>query len=246
MQGSAEDRLCIALDGSDRRWIESMAEALAGRVGWLKLGLEAFIAHGPGLVREVARLGPKVFLDLKLHDIPATARRAAANCVSSGASMITIHAGGGPEMIEAAVEGVRSAAGDRQIKTVAVTLLTSLDRKALADLGIGRSPHELVARWSRLAQDAGADGVVASANEAATIRHTCGERLTIVTPGIRPAGDSRDDQRRVLPPAEALRAGADILVVGRPVTRARSPVDAVERILQEMRSAGSGPPPGLA
>jgi orotidine-5'-phosphate decarboxylase len=236
-----EDRLCIALDGSDRTWIVATARQLSSRVGWLKLGLEAFVAHGPALVHEIADLGPRVFLDLKLHDIPATVRRAATNCVASGASMITVHAGGGAEMVEAAVEGVRAAAADRPVLTVAVTLLTSLDRAAVAALGIGRSPEELVARWARLAQDSGADGVVASAHEAAAIRTTCGERFTIITPGIRPHGEGADDQRRVLPPAAALREGADILVVGRPVTRAREPLAAAERILDDMRSADAGP-----
>lgn len=239
---SVAHSLCIALDGSDRPWIVSTAGSLARHVGWLKLGLEAFIAHGPQLVAEVAELGPKVFLDLKLHDIPATVRRAATNCVASGASMITVHAGGGAEMIEAAVEGVRGAGGDRSVKTVAVTVLTSLDREAIAALGLGRTPGELVARWARLAQESGADGVVASAHEANVIRRSCGERFTIITPGIRLEGDRRDDQRRVLPPAEALRAGADILVVGRPVTRAADPVAAVERFLDEIRTA-DGPSP---
>lgn len=235
-----EDSLCIALDGSDRDWITTSAKTLATRVGWLKLGLEAFIAHGPQLVAEIAGFGARIFLDLKLHDIPATVRRAATNCVGSGASMITVHASGGHDMIEAAVEGVRAGAPDRRVQTVAVTVLTSLENEALEGLGIGRSLDELVARWSRLAQDAGADGVVASAHEATTVRRMCGDRFTIVTPGIRPLGDSHDDQRRVLTPTEALRSGSDLLVMGRPVTRAVDPLAAVESVLAEMQSAIGG------
>jgi orotidine-5'-phosphate decarboxylase len=233
---SVAQQLCIALDGSDREWIVSSAHQLAGRVGWLKLGLEAFVAHGPELVAEIADTGADVFLDLKLHDIPATVRRAATNCAASGAAMLTVHAGGGPEMIEAAVEGVRAGGAGERLRVVAVTVLTSLDEHALRQLGLDRSPADLVARWSRMAEQAGADGVVASAHEAAAVRSLCGHRFVIVTPGIRPAGQSRDDQRRVVTPAEALRAGSSILVVGRPVTRAEDPVAAVESILEEMAS----------
>jgi orotidine-5'-phosphate decarboxylase len=234
---SVAQQLCVALDGSDREWIVSSAHNLAGRVGWLKIGLEAFVAHGPKLVEAVADTGAKVFLDLKLHDIPATVRRAATNCASSGAGMLTVHAGGGHEMIEAAVEGIRAAGADKRVQVVAVTVLTSLDQHALSQLGLDRSPADLVARWSRMAERAGAAGVVASAHEAAAVRSLCGQRFLIVTPGIRPAGQSRDDQRRVVTPGEALRAGSSMLVVGRPVTRSDDPVAAVESILAEMADA---------
>jgi orotidine-5'-phosphate decarboxylase len=229
--------LCIALDGSDRSWILSMARSVADHVGWLKVGLEAFIAHGPDLVREVTEFGPEVFLDLKLHDIPATVRRAAANCAGCGAAMFTVHAGGGRSMLEAAVEGAGEGAQAAPPRVLAVTVLTSLDRAALAELGFERRPDELVVSWARLAQESGLTGVVTSAREAAAVRRECGDQMCIVTPGIRPASSETDDQRRVLSPAEAIRAGADILVVGRPVTSAKDPAEAAQKIVEEMKAA---------
>ena len=229
--------LCIALDGSDRSWILSTARSLADHVGWLKVGLEAFVAHGPRLVGEIAELGPRIFLDLKLHDIPATVRRAAANCAGCGAAMFTVHAGGGRSMLEAAVEGAGDGADGDPPKVVAVTVLTSLDRPALAELGLAPDPQELVVSWARLAQLSGLAGVVTSAHEAPAVRRVCGNQFCIVTPGIRPASSETDDQRRVLTPAEAIKAGADILVVGRPVTRASDPVAAAHHIVEEMTSA---------
>lgn len=230
-------KLCAALDGSDRDWIVSMAATLAPHVGWLKVGLEAFTAHGPGLVRELAAGGANVFLDLKLHDIPNTVRRAAANCASIGAGMFNVHASGGSAMLRAAREGAREGAKDEPPVVLAVTVLTSLDRVALDELGVERDPNELVVRWARMAQDAGLDGVVASAREAAAVRAACGPGFTIVTPGIRPAWAASDDQRRIVTPAAAIASGADILVIGRPITRADEPAAAARRILEEM--AGS-------
>ena len=229
-----QDSLCIALDGSDRRWILATARKLARHTGWLKIGLEAFVAHGPGLVSEVADLGPRVFLDLKLHDIPATVEKAAANCAACGAEMFTVHAGGGRSMLEAAVAGARSGSSDRPVRLVAVTVLTSLDGTALAELGIHRSPHELVLDWADVALRTGVSGVVASAHEAPALRSRYGSDCLIVTPGIRPGDAAEDDQRRVVTPSAALAAGADVLVVGRPVTRAPDPVEAARRILAEM------------
>ena len=229
--------LCVALDGSDRSWILTTARSLADHVGWLKVGLEAFVAHGPSLVGEVAALGPRVFLDLKLHDIPATVRRAAANCTTCGAAMFTVHASGGRSMLEAAVEGASGGASATTPRVLAVTVLTSLDRTALAGLGLDKEPAEIVVRWARLAQRSGLTGVVASALEAAAVRRECGDQMCIVTPGIRPGSSGTDDQRRVLSPSEAIRAGADILVVGRPVTRAKDPAEAAQLIVEEMTAA---------
>ena len=233
---ATKDLLCIALDGSDRQWILDTARSLAPEVGWLKIGLEAFVAHGPHLIDEVRGLGPKVFLDLKLHDIPATVQKAAANCARHGVTMLTVHAAGGRAMLEAAVQGVQQGAPDNPPKVVAVTVLTSLDHPALLELGIEQAPNELVIAWAGLARSAGLSGVVASAREAAAVRKVCGDDFTIVTPGIRPKAAAVDDQRRVLTPAQALDAGADILVVGRPVTRATDPVQAARSILAEMDS----------
>lgn len=229
--------LCVALDGSDRSWIVATATALADHVGWLKIGLEAFTAHGPSLVEEVAAVGPRVFLDLKLHDIPATVERAATNCAACGAAMLTVHAAGGRAMLEAAMAGVRRIADAAPPRVVAVTLLTSLDGAVLEELGISRQTGDLVVAWARLARDAGLDGVVASASEAAALRQAFGNDFMIVTPGIRPVSSASDDQRRVVTPSEAVRAGADILVIGRPITGAADIVAATESILRQMASA---------
>lgn len=231
--------LCVALDSSDYGWIRSAATALADQVGWFKVGLEAFSAHGPALVEDLAGMGPRVFLDLKLHDIPATVGRAASNCASCGASMLTVHAGGGRRMLEAAVQGARQGAKLRSPEIVAVTVLTSLDRKALSELEIDKSPADLVSVWAKLAAESGLDGVVASAREAAALRKEFGEDFLIVTPGIRPASSPTEDQRRVVTPAEAIRAGADILVIGRPITGAEDLVEAAKSIVLEMASADS-------
>jgi len=228
------ESLCVALDGTDREWILNTARLVSPHAGWLKVGLEAFTAHGPALVEEIAALDGCVFLDLKLHDIPATVRRAAANCAAAGARMFNVHAAGGAAMMEAAAEGARDGARGEAPKVLAVTVLTSLDRRALAGLGLDTEPEELVVRWARLAQDAGLDGAVASAREAAAIRAACGGGFLIVTPGIRPAWAASDDQRRIVTPAEAIARGADILVIGRPITRAADPAGAAARILEEM------------
>lgn len=240
MRHGERQGLCVALDGSDRRWLAATAARLAGHVGWLKVGLEAFTAHGRGLVEEVAAAGTPVFLDLKLHDIPTTVQRAAANCAAMGVGMLTVHAAGGPEMLAAARDGARGASSDPPPRVVAVTVLTSLDRATLQTLGIDLPPEEIVGRWARLARDAGLDGVVASAQEAPIVRAACGPDFLIVTPGIRPSWAGADDQRRIVTPSQGRALGADILVVGRPVTRAADPAAAADRIVAEMAGAAAG------
>ena len=231
--------LCVALDSSDYGWIQSAATTLADHIGWFKVGLEAFSAHGPALVEELAGFGPRVFLDLKLHDIPATVGRAAANCAACGASMLTVHAAGGRRMLDAAVKGARQGAKQSPPKIVAVTVLTSLDHAALSELEIDRTPEHLVGAWAVLAADCGLDGVVASAREAAALRRKFGKDFLIVTPGIRPVSSATDDQRRVVTPGEAIQAGADVLVVGRPITGADDLLEAAKSIIEEMASANS-------
>ena len=228
------DKLCVALDGSDREWITTTAQTLAPHIGWLKLGLEAFTAFGPDLVKEVAGYGTRVFFDIKLHDIPNTVRRAAANCAATGAAMFNVHASGGRAMLSAALEGAAEGSSSTPAKVIAVTVLTSLDQPAVAELGIDGRPEDLVVKWAVLAKEVGLNGVVASAREAAALRSACGPDFLIVTPGIRPKWSVTGDQLRVSTPAAAVAAGADILVIGRPITGADSPVEAVERIVDEL------------
>ncbi len=226
--------LCVALDGTDRDWIVTTAAALAPEVDWLKVGLEAFVAHGPPIVGELAATGSRIFLDLKLHDIPATVKRAAANVARCGARMVTVHAAGGPDMVKAAVEGIAAGGSSDRPLVIAVTVLTSLDSAVLAELGFALSASEAVIQWAAMSASCGADGVVASPREAGLVRQAGHDDLLIVTPGIRPSGEAMDDQRRTATPAEAVALGADLLVVGRPITRAPSPLDAARRIRAEM------------
>ena len=229
----AAEEVCLALDFPTRLEILSCARRFAGRVGWLKVGLEAFTAEGPSIVREVAALGPRVFLDLKLHDIPATVERAVAAAARSGAAMINVHALGGRAMLEAARRGAGSSGG---IKLIAVTLLTSLDARALSDLPVAGDPRVIARRLAVLSRDCRLDGVVCSGEDLPAIRGACGPGFLTVVPGIRPAGSPAADQKRVATPREALEAGADLLVVGRAVTAAPDPDAALGQLLAEIES----------
>lgn len=227
-------RLAVALDASEREEVLRLAGALRGCVGVAKVGLEAFTAHGPALVAAVRELGLPVFLDLKLHDIPNTVERAASNAARLGVAMLTVHASGGEAMLRAAVAGAAKA--QRPPAVLAVTVLTSLDDGALAELGIPGGASGRVAAWAALAQRCGCAGVVCSPQEAAGLRSALGPGFLLVTPGVRPSGESRGDQRRVATPREAIAAGADLLVVGRPITAAADPVAAAEAIVAEIIS----------
>jgi orotidine-5'-phosphate decarboxylase len=215
-----------------------------------KVGSELFTAEGPVPVRYLVTTGRSVFLDLKFHDIPNTVRAAAREAAELGVSMVNVHASGGRKMMEAALEGARSAGavvGDEaRPKVLAVTILTSLESRDLEELGISGTPVEAVIRMARLAQSAGLDGVVASPREISAIRQACGPGFLIVTPGIRPASAlhhpvrgsaATDDQARIATPASAILAGADYLVVGRPITGAPDPVAAADAIVAEMEEA---------
>jgi orotidine-5'-phosphate decarboxylase len=230
-----EERLCVALDFSSRGEILSAARRFGAKAGWLKVGLEAFVAEGPSIVSEVAETGARVFLDLKLHDIPTTVGRAVAAAVRSGASMVNVHAFGGRDMLVAA-RASANAAGPF-VKVIAVTLLTSLDSRLLADLPVSGHPEGIARRLAVLAKDCGLDGVVCAPPDVREIKAACGSAFLAVVPGIRPAGTDRHDQRRVATPADALLEGADLLVVGRPVTAAPDPDAALESLLTEIQSA---------
>ena len=226
----ARDRLIIAADLSSPDEILRLASDLEGVAGALKIGLQAFVANGPALVRDVVAAGHRVFLDLKLHDIPNTVRHAVAEAEKLGVAMMTVHASGGRAMLDAA----------RSEKTLvlAVTILTSLEDEDLAGLGMNGGVAASAVRLARLAGESSIRGVVASPLEIAPIRESCGPEMTIVTPGIRPAGAERGDQRRTMTPGEALRAGADYIVVGRPVTSASDRRGAALRLVDEMERAG--------
>lgn len=213
-----------------------MARRIGPLAGMFKIGSQLFTAEGPRAVERIAGLGAGIFLDLKFHDIPNTvagAVRAAAGL--PGVKLVNVHATGGLEMMRAArgaVAGMR-----RRPKLLAVTILTSLDAAGLRRIGIAGSPRERVVALARLAQQAGLDGVVCSAHELRAIRRACGSKFLTVVPGIRPAAAVKGDQSRVATPAQAIRDGADYLVVGRPITAARDPRAAAEAILREMSGA---------
>jgi orotidine-5'-phosphate decarboxylase len=227
----ARDRLIVAVDLSDRDAILSLISDLRGVGGVFKIGLQAFIANGPSLVRDIVEEGERVFLDLKIHDIPNTARSAVAEAVGHGASMVTVHASGGESMLRGC-----AAAQDSAI-VLGVTVLTSLDDDELSRIGFQGSALESAVRLAALSRDSGLRGVVASPHEIGAIRAACGTDLVIVTPGIRPAGEARDDQRRTMTPLDAIREGADYIVVGRPIVAAPNPRDAAMRLLDEIALA---------
>lgn len=230
---SALDRIAVALDTADRATFERWCELFGPRVGVLKVGLEAFVRFGPPAVEHARRHARRLFLDLKLHDIPNTVAGAVSSARALGVDYLTLHAGGGPAMIEAAAR-----AADGRLRLLAVTLLTHLDATALAALELPGPASERVVAWARLAAAAGAAGVVASPLELGALRPALAPPFLLVTPGIRPAGASSDDQRRTASAGAALAAGADLLVIGRPLTQATDP-EAALRALEEELAARS-------
>jgi orotidine-5'-phosphate decarboxylase len=224
------DRLIVALDVQDATTARAMVDQLAGHVGMFKIGSQIFTAAGPDFVREVIARGEKVFLDLKFHDIPNTVAGAVSSAGQLGVSLVDVHALGGKEMLEAAV-GALPAMG---IRLLAITILTSHDEETLGSIGVSGSVADSVRRLAVLAKGAGADGVVASPQEVALVREACGKDFLIVTPGIRPAGSSRGDQARTATPAAAVAAGADYIVVGRPILEATHPAAAADAIVREL------------
>ena len=222
----AHDRLVVAIDLSAREDILRLADTLHGAAGVLKIGLQAFIANGPSIVRELVSRGEKVFLDLKIHDIPNTAGHAVAEAASLGATMATVHTAGGESML-------RACAHDGLL-VLGVTVLTSLAEADLLQIGFGGSAVANAVRLAQLARSSGLRGVVASPLEIEPIREACGGDFVILTPGIRPAGADAGDQRRTMTPRDAMRAGASYIVVGRPITNAADPRSAALRIVEEM------------
>lgn len=223
------NRLIAALDTPTRADADALVERLGGVPSWIKIGLELFCAEGPSIVADHAKAGRSVMLDLKLHDIPETVARATARVASLGAGLLTVHTSGGPAMLKAAV-----AAAGASMKVLAVTVLTSLDESDLAAVGATGPLPDLVAKRAQLAVAAGCGGVVASPQEAEAIRRVVPKDFLIVTPGIRPAGGDHGDQKRVMTPAAARAAGADMIVVGRPLRDAKDPAAAARAIVNEL------------
>jgi orotidine-5'-phosphate decarboxylase len=235
--------LIVALDFDSLTSALKFAKQIADLVGMFKIGNQLFTAAGPAAVREIAALGPGIFLDLKFHDIPNTVAGAVLTAAAmSGVQLVNVHALGGRAMLEAAVQAISAGVpmGADRPRLLAVTILTSMDQKSMRETGIGGPPKTRVLKLARLAKELGVDGVVASVQEARAIRKAFGREFLIVTPGVRPkesAGKKRDDQARTATPMEAIRAGADYLVVGRPILTAADPRAAAQSIVDEIAAA---------
>ena len=233
----ADDRLIAALDVHTRSEAEVLVQRLGESVGYYKVGMELFYALGGDMVLWLKGAGKKVFLDLKLHDIPNTAANGLCSLLRLRPDILNVHTAGGLRMMKAGAEALHREAEAQGIpcpKLIGVTVLTSMDAEDWRGLGHTGTIADAVLRRAQLAQEAGLDGVVASPAETAEIRRTCGDDFLIVTPGIRPAGVGNDDQRRVMTPAGAIRAGASQIVVGRAISGASDPRAAAELILKEM------------
>lgn len=235
---SPRDRLIIALDVDSANAAKDAVHILRGRVGAFKIGFELFVSEGPSIVDMVLNDGGKVFLDLKFHDIPNTVAKAARAAVRMGAAFFDVHASGGRAMMEKAAKAVEEEAAILGISppiSLAVTVLTSLTADDLRnDLNVGKTPEEQVVSLALLAKGCGMRGVVSSPKEAAAIRKAVGKDFVIVTPGVRPAWSATDDQKRFTTPLEAVNAGADYLVIGRPILKADDPAEAAARIIEEL------------
>lgn len=233
-----KERLIVALDFAEEQAVKDLVEKLGDEVVYYKVGMELYYSVGPSILDYLAQKGKKIFLDLKLLDIPNTVAQAMANlAVRPGIDIVNVHASGGPTMMKESADRMRAAAkkaGLTPPKFIAVTLLTSLGEDEWARLNGRLSLREQVVSLAKLTKESGLDGVVASPQEAAAIREACGEDFLIITPGIRPAGSDVGDQVRIATPASALAAGSDYLVVGRPISQAADPALMARQIVSEM------------
>jgi orotidine-5'-phosphate decarboxylase len=246
-RGSMRERLIVALDLESLDEAQTIVRMLAAEVGMFKVGKQLFTHAGPQAVRLIQELGGGIFLDLKFHDIPNTVAKAAIEATRMGVKMFNVHASGSLEMMRATVKEVeRVCRQEKRRKPImlAVTVLTSLNQDDLKRVGVGGNVEDQVVRLALLTKEAGMDGVVASPHEVADIRRACGRRFIIVTPGIRPADASRNDQQRVMTPQQAIRAGVDYIVVGRPILQAKNPVLAARAIVADMDGRSDALPSG--
>jgi orotidine-5'-phosphate decarboxylase len=233
------NRIIFALDVGNMDSAKNWVKMLKGHVWWFKVGLELFTAVGPDIVTLIKDNGIRCFLDLKFHDIPNTVAGAVRSAARTGADMMTIHLSGGRAMVKAALK----AAQDESIKLkierpniVGVSVLTSLSGDDLQEIGIDKSPGEHAAHLARFGSSCGLDGLVCSAEDLPHVRHEVPKTLTLITPGIRPAWSEKGDQKRIATPSSALKAGADLLVIGRPISESTNPIQAVEKIISEIES----------
>jgi orotidine-5'-phosphate decarboxylase len=224
------DKIIVALDVPTKKDALRLVGQLRPEISFFKIGLQLHTAEGPEIVRAVLSTGAKVFLDLKLHDIPNTVARAVESANALGVELLTIHLSGGGEMIRAAAEAKKG-----QISILGVTVLTSLTEATLREIGISGKTDDQVLRLAKLGVENGIDGIVASPHEIKRLREKFGDKIKIVVPGVRPTWAEVGDQKRTMTPREAIKAGADYMVIGRPITRHANPGEAVEEILNELR-----------
>lgn len=236
-----KEKLIVALDVDTQQRAMHLVNALKDQVGMFKVGSQLFTSAGPDVVRTIVNSGNKVFLDLKFHDIPTTVASAAAEAARLGVSILNVHALGGHDMMQRTADAVSEVSmreGLERPDVIAVTVLTSADLETLQQVGISNTLEAETERLALLAKASGMDGVVTSPKEIALVREAVDNReFVIVTPGVRPAGSSQNDQKRVMTPAEAIIAGADYLVIGRPITKANDPVSAASAVVAEIESA---------
>ena len=241
--GSMRERLILALDVDDIERVKATVRLLANEVQMFKVGKQLFTHAGPQAVKVIQDMGGEVFLDLKFHDIPSTVAKAAIEATRLGVKMFNVHASGSLEMMRLTVREVSRVCrqeGLRRPIMLAVTVLTSLNKSDLERVGVDGEVADQVIRLALLTRQAGVDGVVASPQEVAPIRAACGRRFIIVCPGVRPQKVKRNDQRRVMTPEEAIRAGADYIVVGRPIMEAKDPLSAAQEIITGMERGAAG------
>jgi orotidine-5'-phosphate decarboxylase len=226
--------IILALDVNSLTKAQSILSDLKSHIGGVKLGMEFFNSFGPDGVREISKLGIPIFLDLKLHDIPITVYKTIKTLMELDIAIINVHSSGGRDMLEAAAKA-RSEFKDKSTKLIAVTVLTSLDDNDIEEIGYKDNSEDLVLRLASLAKDSGLDGVVCSAKEISLIKSKLGKNFILVVPGIRLEKDNKNDQKRVMSPKKAINAGADLLVIGRPITDSKDPLKTIDNILENIK-----------
>lgn len=230
-----QDKIIVALDVKDEKAALALVKKLKGKVGVFKIGKELFTACGPSIVKKVQKLGGKVFLDLKFHDIPNTVAKAVGLATKLGVYMMTLHTSGGSEMMKAAAQAAKENAPKGKLPIIlGVTMLTSLDDKALKEIGFKYNAEQMVIRLAKMAKKAGLGGIVSSPKEVKKLRKALGKDMVLVTPGIRPLWSVAGDQKRIMTPKDAVKAGADFMVIGRPITGHKNPAEAATLIAKEI------------